>query len=230
MKEKYAILICALAASSMTSSAALIAGWDAGDGAATYTNGVTATATVATGTWSGTGDASLGAMGYSPDQTWGTLGVPAASINTSALSLNNGTVGSIAFLVTDTTGIDSDLTTFHFDTGTLRPKSAVNWSLDITAGDLTVGNVTSGATTPNTGGSWDWFNYDIDLTGLADNTLDANGSVTFTLSFTGVDDGAGGHNQGLDNVGVSNSLPVPEPSALALGLLGTGFFFRRRRA
>ncbi len=55
----------------------------------------------------------------------------------------------------------------------------------------------------------------IDLRGLADSTLDANGSVTFRLTFTGGGGDAGspasGHHLFLDNVGVTG---------LFLGLAG----------
>ena len=58
------------------------------------------------------------------------------------------------------------------------------------------------------GGVQDWSDFDISLAGLADRTLDANGTVTFRLEFTGGTVGAGGHHQSLDNVAVAAEPPV----------------------
>ena len=79
-----------------------------------------------------------------------------------------------------------------------------------------MGSVASGTVPSVVGGQQDWSDFDIPLTGLSDRTLDANGTVTFRLEFTGGTLGAGGHHQSLDNVAVTAELPVA-PSRLIAG-------------
>ncbi len=187
----------------------LIAGWEqwasgAGVKAATQSvAGLTATTTNNTGNNNGFGLDSDG----STDGTWGTLDTPSADAttdeNADGYRLTNGEDGSLDFVLTDTSGVARDLTMFHFDTGTFRPDAAHLWELEVVSGDLTIGSVMSGDAANITGGVIDWYDYDIDLTGLADFTLDANGTVTFRLSFTGGSLGTSGHHQYLDNVAIS---------------------------
>jgi hypothetical protein len=125
--------------------------------------------------------------------------------------LPNGESGSYDFTVTDTGGVDRDLTAFHFDAGVLRPRAARDFELSVVSGDLTIGIVATGNAPNITGGVQDWTNFDIDLSVLADSTLDANGTVTFRLAFTGgfpvgspeFPDGSPGHHLSLDNVAIS---------------------------
>ena len=186
----------------------LIAGWEQwasnGNREATQTDGIT------TGTTSNNMGNSNGFglfTGGSTDGTWGTMDTPIADASTDenedGYRLTNGEVGSIDFVLTDTGGVDRDLALFQFDTATFRPNAANSWELSVIAGDLTPGTVMSGVALNSTGGVADWHDVDIDLTGLTDHTLDANGTVTFRLEFTGGTLGAGGHHQVLDNVAIS---------------------------
>jgi hypothetical protein len=195
----------------------LIAGWDTWDGSGVHapdvTDGIT-TGTTANGGFSRDTD-----QRASTDGTWGTLDTPTADItaddNDDTIRLVNGVSGHYDFTVTDTGGIERDLTTFHFDAATLRPNSARNFELSVLSGDLTVGSVATGVVPSVAGGVQDWSDFDIPLTGLVDRTLDANGTVTFRLEFTGGTPGSGGHHQGLDNVAVAAKLPVLPATLIA---------------
>lgn len=192
----------------------LIAGWEQwasnGNKAATQTDGIT------TGTTSNNmgNDNGFGLFtDGSTDGTWGTLDTPTADAttdeNADAYRLTNGEDGSIDFVLTDTGGVDRDLALFQFDTATFRPDAANSWELSVVSGDLTAGTIASGIAPNVTGGVYDWYDVDIDLTGLADHTLDANGTVTFRLEFTGGTLGATGHHQTLDNVAISELVSMP---------------------
>lgn len=193
----------------------LIAGWEqwasgAGVKAATQTvAGITATTGNNTGNSNGFGLFT----GGSTDGTWGTLADPNADPttdqNADGYRLTNGEDGSIDFTLTDTGGVDRELAVFHFDTATFRPDAAHMWELSVVSGDLTLGTIASGDAPNITGGTYDWHDIDIDLTGLADNTLDANGTVTFRLEFSGGTLGSAGHHQVLDNVAISELSSVP---------------------
>jgi hypothetical protein len=223
-------LVCVALCSHATCQAALIAGWEtwsevaADTWDATQTSGTTAqgVGTVESGgTWSNFTNGTV-ANGASDDGTYGSLVTgadTAVGASTDGVTLFNGYDGYIDFTVTDTTGTARDLAGFHFDSGAFRPKAALNWELSVVAGDLTPGSVAVGG--PVTVAAAPIVDdYDVDLTVLADSTLDANGSVTFRLSFTGGTDGSAGHHLFLDNVGVSDTSVIPEPSSLALlGLL-----------
>ena len=188
----------------------LIAGWDTWDSSGVHDADVTDGTT--TGTTSTSGFSLDSDMRASTDGTWGTLDTPMADVtaddSSDAARLVNGSSGYYDFTVTDTSGLDRDLTTFHFDAGTLRPNSARNFELSVVSGDLTVGTVATGIVPSFEGGVQDWSDFDISLIGLADRTLDANGTVTFRLEFTGGTVGAGGHHQSLDNVAVAAEPPV----------------------
>ena len=56
---------------------------------------------------------------------------------------------------------------------------------------------------PGVGGQSDFFNVDVNLNGLTDSTLDANGTAIFMLELSGGVVGAGGHDALLDNVALS---------------------------
>jgi hypothetical protein len=191
----------------------LVAGWEQwasnGNREATKTDGITTgTTSKNIGNNNGFG---LFADG-STDGTWGTLEAPIADASTDEIAdgyrLTNGEDGSIDFVLTDTGGVDRDLALFQFDTATFRPDSASSWELSVVSGDLTAGTVASGIAPNLTGGVYDWHDVDIDLTGLTDHTLDANGTVTFRLEFSGGVLNTPGHHQVLDSVAVSAALPV----------------------
>ena len=188
----------------------LIAGWDTWDSSGVHAADVTDGTT--TGTTSSSGFSLDSDLRANTDGTWGTFDTPMADVtadeSSDAARLVNGSSGYYEFTVTDTSGLDRDLTTFHFDAGTLRPNSARNFELSVVSGDLTVGTVATGVVPSLVGGVQDWSDFDISLAGLADRTLDANGTVTFRLEFTGGTVGAGGHHQGLDNVAVAAEPPV----------------------
>lgn len=195
----------------------VIAGWDtwgsSGDNAPNVTDGNT------TGTASSGGFVLDSDRRASTDGTWGTLDTPAADTtaddNGDTVRLISGASGYYDFTLTDTGGLERDLTTFHFDSGTFRPNSARNFELSVLSGDLTVGSVATGIVPSVVGGTQDWSDFDIDLTGLSDRTLDANGTVTFRLEFTGGTVGAGGHHQSLDNVAVTAEPPVLPKTLIA---------------
>lgn len=196
----------------------LIAGWDRWDGSGVHAPNVTDGMTVGTSSKSGFSQDSD--RRASNDGTWGTLDIPTADVtadgNDDTVRLSNGSSGHYDFTLTDTGGTARDLTTFHFDAATFRPDSARNYELSVLSGDLTVGTVATGTVPSLVGGQQDWSDFDIPLTGLTDRTLDANGTVTFRLEFTGGTLGAGGHHQSLDNVAVTAELPVL-PSDLIAG-------------
>lgn len=152
----------------------------------------------------------VAANGGSNDGQFGSVGPlganTAVATPNDGVTLSNGFDGFIDFTLTDTTGADRELTGFHFDIGAFRPDAATDWQLEVLdGGDLTAGSLATGTATVATGPMED--DESVDLTDLIDSTLDANGSVTFRLSFTGGEGEAGstasGHHLFLDNVGVT---------------------------
>ncbi|VGO12542.1 hypothetical protein PDESU_01095 [Pontiella desulfatans] len=235
MKKTIAILTVAVCAGAMSASAALLVGWD--DNFNQPNNGSTTPPPKTATGFSGlaTPDANLNwsrtASAASTDGTFGTLaGAGTETGFSDGLALNNGNNGHFDFTVTNGTADDYDLDFFHFDAGATRPKAADNWTLSVLSGALTVGNVTSGVS-PNGGGTLVWAENDLDLTGLADNTLEAGQSVVFRLDF--VQDGTiqyeGGHNLYLDNIAISGTV-IPEPATLGLvAAFGGAVLFIRHR-
>ncbi len=196
----------------------LIAGWENWSEVgtdtwnATQVAGVTAQAVgtpEAGGVWFNFSNATV-ENGASSDGQYGALGPcgadPSVALPTDGVTLSNGFDGHIDFGLTDTTGTARALTGFHFDVGAFRPNAATDWQLEVLAGsDLTAGILASGTATVLAGPIQD--DETVNLTGLADSTLDAFGSVIFRLTFTGGggDSGspASGHHLFLDNVGVT---------------------------
>lgn len=189
---------------------ALVAGWEryasTGVSAPTQTDGVT------TGTTAKAGFGLDSTRRARTDGTWGSLETPPADATDDGVDdaavLLNGAEGYFDFTITDTSGTDRALTVFHFDSATFRPRSSRDFTLSVIAGDLTVGTVASDIVPTVVGGQMDWSDFDIRLDFLDDNVLDANGSVTFRLEFTGGSAGAGGHHQYLDNVAITAAVPV----------------------
>ena len=135
------------------------------------------------------------------------------------------------FSITNSSADDYELEFFHFDTGTFRPNAAHEWTVLVQSGDLTAQSIQSGSADNITGGVTDWYDYDIDLSGLTGgNVLAAGQTVTFRLDLAG-GTGAGGHHQYVDNIAISGSIvAVPEPTSLAIfGLAGLGLMVRRRK-
>jgi hypothetical protein len=240
MKKPLSALAGVLTLCCIPASAALVAGWENWSEVAADqwnpTQLMTATTAVANGTpetggsWFNFG---TNALGRSTDGTWGTIALPAADStndqSTDGVALANGYDGFIDFTITDTSGTPRDLTSFNFDVGAFRTNAARNWSLSIIAGDLTnASNLATGTANHSTSVEIQ-DDIDVSLTGLADYTLDANGTVTFRLNFTGGTNSSAGHHLWLDNVAVFGTAVVPEPSVALLCMLGMVGLFRRRR-
>lgn len=148
------------------------------------------------------------------------------------MTLANGYDGFIDFTITNTSGVATDLTSFNFDAGAFRARAANDWTLSVQSGDLTLGPVPSATGTATVASAPITDDFDVDLTVLADNQLDANGSVTFRLEFTGgaaPGTGSSGHHLFLDNVAVFGT-PVPETSfTLLTAMAGLLLVGRRHR-
>ena len=237
-----------MAIGTATSSAVVIAGWDTFDSASAPT--ATHLATTVTATTGATSSGSLGtgegtSRGSSADGTWGTSSetpTPSTTAGTGTNQnwtvFNGATSAEITFTITNPGTTVYDLSAFHMDTAAFRPNAPRTYALNVLAGsDITVGNVFTsttdvitslGGTIPSGNNFHDDIN--ISLAGLADHTLDAGEVAIIQIAFS---DGSGtgsGHHLWVDNIAFTGSIvPVPEPSAALLGLLGTGFFFLRRR-
>ena len=172
------------------------------------------------------------ASGANTDGTFGTLAGAETTVGFNrGLSLNNGANGSFDFSITNSTTDDYELDFFRFDTGTFRPDAAHEWTVSVQSGDLTTQTIESGSADNITGGTVDWYDFDIDLSGLTGgNVLAAGQTVTFRLDMAG-GTGAGSHHQYVDNIAVSGFVvTVPEPSSMALlGMTGMALLARRRK-
>ncbi|QTN32912.1 PEP-CTERM sorting domain-containing protein [Akkermansiaceae bacterium] len=246
MKKQFLLAIGAVAALSSNGSAAvLLAGWDvwtevsADTWNANTTNSVSGQGvgtTDAGGTWFNWNNATAN-YGASNDGTWGSVaagtGIPGPSTTVAlgeGTALANGYSGHIDFTITSTVGFAIELTSFNFDSAAIRSNAPELWALSVQSGVITTGPVSNGTLVilgnePLTNATP--HNFDIDLTGLADRTLDAGGSVVFRLAFSGGTAASSGNDTVLDNLAVFGV--VPEPSSALLALLGGGFLLRRRR-
>ena len=148
------------------------------------------------------------------------------------LSLNNAAEGGINFTLTNNSGSDWNLDSFHFDHGVTRPGAADNWELSVVSGGLTAGSVATGGPNPNNSSPTAvWTDVDVDLSGLTDFTLENGASVVFLLDFTrDSTQGPTAHHAYIDNFAVTGAA-VPEPSTYALlgGLFALSFVAMRRR-
>ena len=204
----------------------LVVGWDKWNSGATPDASVVAanvTGTAVT-TSEGINWHVIDGRGASADGDWGTFaGPPAAStvggdgVQNENLELSNATTGgTITFTITNNGASDIELDGFHFDAYVFRPKAARAYQLSVASGDITNGVIYTSVDDEITsvGGSWDNSAHDDishALTELADHTLDAGGSVSFLLSFSGGDgDGSGGHDLWVDNVAVTGSFAATE--------------------
>lgn len=241
MKKGIAVFMAAVCAGSMTASAdMLVAGWDAFNSGTAPTStvfaaGITATAA---GNLSNGGSEDRGA---SSDATWGSFDGNGVAASTSIvgtgsnLTIISGAAGTLTLTIVNNGTEDLDLANFHMDALAFRPKASRTFALSVLAGsDITEGNVftsesqiiTSLGILPNA--EQDQHDeFDIDLSGLADSTLQVGGTAIFELAFTGGTAGSAGHHLWLDNIGVS---AVPEPATLGLvAVFGGAVLFIRRR-
>lgn len=177
-----------------------------------------------TGTGTGTYTSDNGSIDVEASSTDGTFGSSTLATsdatnesNSDGSRLINGENHTYTFTFTNTSGSDIDLDAFHFDLGTLRPDSARTWTLSVDAG----GSLSSSAALatgtidpPAVPGEPEFSDIDVDLTGLTDSTLDANGTAIFTLQLTGGIPGSAGHHGFLDNVAIS-SVPVQQGPIIA---------------
>ncbi len=242
------LIACVALCSHTVYSATIVAGWDTWDDPSAPSATVTAAGVTATATASAEGGASNWSIadtgsdpgrGSSDDTTWGTFdgnGVPASAVTNvgeANMTLTNAkTDGEVTITITNNGTLAVVLETFHFDGLAFRPKAARKYALNVLSGDITNGNVftsddpmndnSTNAITHLGGGLSGHDQHDdvdIDLTGLADNTLAAGESAMIQLQFTmGAGDNSGGHHLFLDNVAVSGTI-VPEPSTCLLALL-----------
>jgi hypothetical protein len=236
-----------MALGTATSSAAIvtIAGIDEWNSTAAPTVTVLATNITATAVvnsfGSGEGGANIG-RGSSSDGTWGSFAGPASpSTTVTTASTNNitlfngGASGDITITITNNNTENLVLDAFHFDALRWRPNAAKNYQIEVISGSITNG-VVPGTTSELTsfGGAaltqTQHNEIDFSLAGLADHTLANGESAEIRVTFSGGTGTGSGHHLFVDNVAISGEIvPVPEPSAALLGLLGTGFFFLRRR-
>ena len=238
---KKTLTIAAIAATMGTLSASaqeLIAGWDTWGNAprdANYTlTDVTASLTGSDFSTEGGTNAGRGA---SNDGTWGSFVDTVNTVSTSTTSSAdsrfrpNGTNGFMEFTITNNSGSDISFDKFHVDLLAWRPNSSTGFNLTVVSGGLTTGLAASGSLT-HIGGvalTQDQHEeFDLDLTGLADNTLANTESVVFRFETTGGTGSGSGHHTFVDNIAFT---AVPEPSTYALlgGLFALSFVAMRRR-
>lgn len=201
----------------------VLAGWDHwNSGTAPDANvtaagiSATATASAAAGSWSTTEDQSSG-RGSSGDQTWGSFdgnGVAASPVTTGAganmTALNGVTDAEITFTLTNNGPTDWELEAFHMDVVAFRPNAPRAYELEVLSGDITNGVVFTsaddainhlGGTIPPGNDSHD--EIDLDLSRLADSTLESGGSAVIRIAFSSGTGSGGGHHLFVDNVAIS---------------------------
>ena len=134
---------------------------------------------------------------------------------------------------------------FHMDVIAFRPNAPRTYALNVLAGsDITEGNVFTSDAPMNDNstnaithlggglsGHGQHDEIDLDLSALADHTLETGESAIVQIAFSNGTGSGGGHHLFLDNVGFSgNFSAVPEPSGLAiLGFAGIAVLVRRRK-
>lgn len=212
-------------------SAQVVAGWGDWDSPTAPTVSVVAPGVTATASASGTGgdwtNLDGDGRGSSIDGTWGTfnLGTPASTVTTGSsanLTLTNAkTDGQITFTIINdgVDAVDLELESFRFDAFAFRPNAARAYELTVLAGsDITEGVVFTSAddaitsvggalitddADPNVHDQHD--DIDIDLSGLADTTLEVGGTAIIQLAFSSGTGSGGGHHLFLDNVALTTA-------------------------
>lgn len=259
-KLLFLVAVAAFAIPQSASAQDILAGWDTWDSTTAPTASFTgadftasATASASSGNWSTSDSGGDPGRGSSGDTTWGTFdgnGVAASGVTDvgpANMTVTNGRESAeVTFTIFNIGSDDYDLTAFHMDVVAFRPNAPRTYALNVLSGDITNGNVfTSGD--PMNDNSTDAITHlggglgtghdvhddlDLDLSGLADNTLAAGESAVIQIAFSNGTGSGGGHHLFLDNVAISGSIvtAVPEPTSLAvLGLAGMGLFVRRRK-
>ena len=138
-----------------------------------------------TGTW--TGDKVPLADANSTDGTFGTILNPSAeAVTLGAVTVDSGK--PVATLTLNNTGTkEMYLDDISFDVGRFFAGAPSNFVLT-TSGDITAATLTNGIGITVIGKVGDADDYDVDLTGLADNVLEAGGEAVFTFTFSGAAD------------------------------------------
>ncbi|MFN3165792.1 MAG: PEP-CTERM sorting domain-containing protein [Phycisphaeraceae bacterium] len=187
-------------------SAVVLTGWDewfSGDEVANITDLDASGLAVETGDWR----ESLRAA--SNDGTFGTVPGASTAVDPNKTGTYIGITGDGSYSFTITAGADAlALESFNFDAKRKRTNSPENWSVEVTAGDITLGVVATGTLTDVLGGigPTDHDDFDLDLTALADNVLDPGQSATFVLAFTGGNPTNSDQRTYLDNVAITGDL------------------------
>ena len=153
--------------------------------------------------------------------TWGTTAfTPAADTSNGNNVVTVVGATNISFYIENTGTQTITLENLHFDARRNTVAASTQVTFAYTTGDLagTSGVQELVATTTSTG-------YEISLSFLTDNTLAAGQSATFTFS-----NNAGAERLLIDNLGISGTIAVPEPSAALLGGIGLLALLRRRRS
>lgn len=203
----------------------VMAGWDewssnTAPSASVTASGISATATAstATGSWSIT-DQDNDGRGSSGDGSWGSFtghGVPASLVTSGAganMTATNGkTDAEMTFTLTNNGPTDWEMDSFHMDVIAFRPNAPRTYQLEVLSGDLTAGVVFTSADDAigELGGTLsgnhdDHEQIDLDLSSLADSTLESGGSAVIRLSFSSGTGSGGGHHLFVDNVAFSGA-------------------------
>ncbi|VGO19332.1 hypothetical protein [Pontiella sulfatireligans] len=134
----------------------------------------------------------------------GTAVSDAANSNDTSWKLFPASVGvtaSIDFAVTNNTGSAVDLAWFVFRGCARKATAAEDYSVEILGGGSLTAGVIDSDTLPIAQDGY--IGYDIDLSGLADRTLEDGGTATFRLSVSGNSGNASTDNTYIDNVAIA---------------------------
>ena len=167
----------------------------------------------------------------STDGTYGAFSSGAAGTGSGSVRARDNDP-NVDVSITNNTGGDLTLDTFHFDIGKVLSTASNDVALQYLSGNLadpdgTAINSATGLTALADSDEADWGDFDWSLAGLSDRTLANGESATFRLTFSnGSNDGQA---LGLDNIAISGT-PTPEPATMSLLALGGLALVRRRRS
>lgn len=213
------------------SAAQVVAGIDNWDNADAPTVTVLGEGIEATATSSGSGngwnntDNGGSGRGSSNDGTWGTFNIgtlpsTVSDVGVANITLPNGEEsGEVTLTVTNNGTTDLALEAFRFDAVAFRPNAARAYALNVLPGsDITEGNVFTSEddaitsvggmliTDDTIDGVHDQHDdIDIDLTGLADSTLEVGGTAIIQIAFSSGTGSGGGHHLFLDNLALTTA-------------------------